>query len=56
MKSCLRVAFFCTQFLFATVGKTNRMEKENFDGYDYIKSVIYGKIIQIKKERENGRT
>lgn len=21
----------------------------NFDGYDYIKNVIYGKIIQIKK-------
>jgi len=22
---------------------------KNFDGYDYIKNVIYGKIIQIKK-------
>ncbi len=26
-------------------------KKKIFDGYDYIKNVIYGKIIQIKKEK-----
>ena len=49
MKSFLRVAFFVGHFYLLQLVKLIGWKKENFDGYDYIKSVIYGKIIQIKK-------
>ena len=49
MKSCLRVAFFVLHFYLLQLVKLIGWKKENFDGYDYIKNVIYGKIIQIKK-------
>lgn len=49
MKSCPRVAFFVLNFYLLQLVKLIGWKKENFDGYDYIKNVIYGKIIQIKK-------
>ena len=49
MKSCLRVAFFVRHLYLLQLVKLIGWKKEIFDGYDYIKNVIYGKIIQIKK-------
>ena len=53
MKSYLRVAFFVLHFYLLQLVKLIGWKKENFDGYDYIKNVIYGKIIQIKKGESN---